>query len=634
MRSSRWFFAVAGLLLAGTLAAQTPPVTLPRKVVKLNSNALLDRSTWNSTRGNLQVVSPKEVAPPSAAGLHATPLLAYAAWAEMYGTPKVVHVMFSASTDGGFTWGKAKEVYKVRVTGSYDFENMIIGATGNQVYIGICSGTYNSSTGKTWPNDVFVVASPDEGKTWIGPTKVNTVTAGKGDADNLVMACTNGVAHIGYKFAHFTSGTHQGPNDYYYLAVNIKAGKINIVNAEKKINNPSAAPGKTPGVTSCNIDADGSLVTCVWADARVTGSNRGNLYVSVSKDGGKTFKETQLTHYNAATPRTDRYWDCNTAVSGKNIYIAYGGVYTIGGVGKWPNNTSFIFSNDMGSTFKGPIILNPGGKGFDADKPRIAADGDVVCVVWTDDRDGGSNKYNSVFAACDDQGGRGFLSKVTEIRLGTKALKTVRYDYNYKIAVNGRHIVIAGEEMKVSGGGEDAYLAMSDDGGKTFQKMRHATQIGGLFGGPKDVDDPRVSMSRNGDVFVYWADDRLGKNNIYLSGLKLPELTYLGGGKGFTIGHFTAAEEGNAAIILVTEAGTAPPLNLDSLGYIGFSMNFAIGTYTSVFATFTTAYVSVVNKGVAKFPYAPDGLGIFHAAALGLNTKTMRLTWFTDPVVY
>ncbi len=634
MRPNRWFLSAAGLLLACGLAAQTPPVTLPRKVVKLNGNAILDRSTWGSTRGNLQVVSPKEIAPPSAAGLHATPLLAYAAWAEMYGSPKKVHVLFSASTDGGFTWSKAKELYSVRVTGSYDFENMILGATGNQVYLALCSGTYNPSTGKTWPNDVFVLASPDEGKTWVGPTKVNTVTAGKGDADNLVMACSKGMAHIGYKFAHFTSGTTQGPNDYYYVGVELKAGKISVVNTEKKINNPSAAPGKTPYVNYCNISADGSLVACVWADGRVTGSKYGNLYVAVSKDGGKTFKETQLTHYDATTPRTDKYWDCCDVVTGKNIYIAYGGVYTIGGVGKWPNNTSFIFSNDMGTTFKGPVILNPKGKGFDTDKPILGADGDVVCVVWVDDRDGPGNKYNSVFAACDDQGGKGFLTKVTEIRLGTKNLKTVKYDTQYKVAVNGKHIVVAGEEMKVSGGGEDIYLAMSDDGGKTFAPMRHATQIGGLFGGPKDVDDPRVSMSRNGDVFVYWADDRLGKNNLYLSGLKLPELTYLGGGKGFTIGHFSAAEEGNAAIILVTEAGTAPPLNLDPLGYVGFSMNFAMGAYTPVFAMFTSAYVSVVNKGVANFPNAPDGLGIFHAAALGLDTKTMRLTWFTDPVVY
>jgi len=634
MRAKRWYLSL-GLVLAGTLAAQTPPVTLPRKVVKLNGNALLPRAFWTASQGNLQIVRPKEVLPASGQGLHATPLLAYAVWVEQYGTPLKAHVMFSVSTDGGFTWGKAKEIYtSTQIRKGYDFENMVAGATGHQVYVTLCTGTWNSTVGKAWPNDVYVMASPDEGKTWLGPVKVNTLTSGKGDADTAVMACSAGKAHIGYKFAHFTSGTTQGNNDYYYAGVEIKNGNINIFSTEKKINAPSLAPGKVPYVNYCNISADGSLVSCVWSDGRVSGSKYGNLYVAVSKDGGMTFKETQLTHYDATTPRTDKYWECTTVVSGKNIYIAYGGVYTIGGVAKWPNNTSFVFSNDMGTTFQGPVILNPKGKGFDTDSPKLAADGDLVCVTWVDDRDGPSNKYNSAFCACDDQGGKGFLTKVTEIRLGTTQLKTVKYDGNMQIAVKGKQIVISGEEMKTSGGGEDCYVVISDDGGKTFHKVRHVTKIGGLFGGTKDVDDPRVTLTGNGDVIYYWADNRSGVNDIYVSGFKLPELTYLGGGQGFKITHFTAAEEGQAAIILVTEAGTAPPLNLDGLGYVGFSMNFAVGTYTPIFAMFTSAYVSVVKNGVALFPNAPNGLGIFHAAALGIDAKTMRLTWFTDPVTY
>ncbi len=615
-------------LLGGIPArAQTPKVVFPRKVYKVNKGSIRGYTTVRSSQGNMQVACPKETAGPSAPGLHATPVLAYAAWIEQYGGK--AHLLFSRSTDGGFTWSPSKEIWNVQVSGTWDFENMILGATFNQVYIGLCTGKWDPVKQTAWPNDIYVMASPDEGKTWLGPTLVNTKTAGTNfDCDGLRMACTYGKAHLAYYVAAIAGGS-QKPNDAYYTAVEIKNGKISTFQPERKINNPSAAPG-TAAIHYLTIDAMGPLVAIAYADSRVSGSNQGNLYISVSRDMGRTFKETQITKYSASSPRSDKYWESEVAVSGTNIYLVWGGVYG----GAWPNNTSFVFSNDMGQTFKGPVILNPGGKGFDTDSPHVAADGKVVCVTWVDDRDGLGNKANMLYAACDQNGGLGFLKKVTEIRLGNPKPAVEPIDGTENAVVRGNRIVVMHEVRKVAGGGEDVQYNVSTDGGKTFFPRRMGTKMGGLFGGSADVDDPRVAMTLNGDVIAFWADDRMSANDLYISGLKLPELTYYGGGKGFGIQYFTATQENNLALILVTEKGTSPPLNLDGLGYTGFSINFVIGQYTPIFAGFTGAYLAVVKNGKALFPNAPDGLGIFNAISLGINPNTLRLTWFTDPVLY
>ncbi len=618
------------LLGAGAAWAQTPPVAFPRKTVKLNQSSILGRTAFGVTsQGNLMIACPKEKAAPSAPGLHATPLLAYAAWVEEYGGKE--HILFSRSTDGGFTWSKPKMIYSAQFrTGSsrWDFENIMVGATFNQVYIGICMGTWDNTAKKAWPNDVFVMASADEGTTWIGPKLVNTQTAGTGyDADRMVMAVSYGTAHLAYKVAKITNGS-QGLNDIYYTAVGLRNGKITILQPEKRLNNLGNPVG-TANVGYVTIGADGPLVAVAYNDARVAGSNRGNLYITVSRDMGRNFKEIQLTNYTKTNPRTDSYWEPALAVTKTNVYLAYGGV--VGG--KWPNNTSFFFSNDLGQTFKGPVLLSVGAKSFDVDGPHIAADGNVVCVAWVDDRDGQGNKANMLYCAVDDKGGKGFLTKVNEIRLGNTKPGVERLDSSFNIAVQGKRIVVMHEVAKASGGGEDIQYNISNDAGKTFVKYA-GTHMGGVYGGTNDVDDPRVAMTLNGDVIAYWADDRMSANDLYVSGLKLPELTYLGGGKGFTIGNFTAAEEGNIALILVTEAGTSPPLNLDGLGYTGFSINFVVGKYTGIFAGFTGAYLSVVKNGKALFPAAPNGLGIFNAVALGIDPTSLRFTWFTDPVVY
>ena len=627
MRRTLWIFLLP-FLTGSFLEAQSQPIAFPRNVFKLNKSSILGRRSAGSrysSQGNLQVACPEETAGPSAPGLHATPLLAYASWVEKYGGK--AHVLFSRSTDGGFTWSPAREIVSYKVSGSWDFENMVLGATFNQVYVGIAAGKWDPTASKAWPNHVYVLASPDEGKTWIGPTLVNTKTGGNYDVDDLHMVCTFGTAHLFYKVAAIVNGSQQ-PNDVYYTSVGIKSGKITTIQPEKRINNPGA-PAGSAGVGYVSVDAEGPLVACAYNDARVSGSNKGNLYVSISRDMGRTFQETRLTNYSSSAPRSDSYWEPSVAVTRTNVFIAFGG--TTGGA--WPNNASLFFSNDMGRNFKGPVLLSVGAKGFDVDRPQVAAEGNLVCVAWVDDRDGKGNSANMLYCAVDDKAGNGFLKKVNEIRLGNPQAAVEGIDYTFDLLVRGKRIVIAHEVRKASGGGEDVEYNVSDDGGKTFGRFP-GTRIGGLFGGTNDVDDPRMYMTLNGDVIVYWADDRMSANDLYVSGLKLPELTYLGGGKGFTVGHLTPVLEGNVALILVTEAGTSPPLNLDGLGYTGFSINFVVGKYTPVFAGFTGAYLSVVKNGKALFPAAPNGLGIFNAVALGIDPSSLRFTWFTDPVVY
>jgi hypothetical protein len=194
---------------------------------------------------------------------------------------------------------------------------------------------------------------------------------------------------------------------------------------------------------------------------------------------------------------------------------------------------------------------------------------------------------------------------------------------------------------------EDHALAVSQDGGKTFSPLLWVTQIGWHFNqGLGDVDAEgrgrsRIVMTPNRDIMCAWPDNRAYATNeineAFAGGLKLPDLGWRGAGQGgFEIEWLTASHAGQVALILVTEAGTAPVL---PLGNMGFQLNFAIGQYTfPILGAGAAVFLATVGPtGQTTFPNAPaipPTTLTFHALGLGIDPTGLTYAWFTDPVRY
>ncbi len=609
------------LFLGATVCAQ-----LPRKEIRVNSTSLRSRAvTRHMSVGQALVFSPRELAPASGPGLHPTAVLVYAIWVEK-AQPGYL-VKFTRSVDGGFTWGLPKTIFKQNGGGAWDFEQLAAGATYNQVFVVMSTGT---STG--WPNEIYAMASADEGNTWTKPTIINTTTKGQGDADAIRMAVSERKAHVVYEYS---VKNNTAPEDIYYVGLELKQGKLNVFKSETRVS--TGTKPATNDVNDPRVAAFGPFVAVAWTDDRV-GQTR-NLYVAVSRAFGTDFgtstaKETQITNYTSSNPRSDGWWTPDITIYPPNIYIVWGDCTA------WPNNVAFSFSNDLGKTFSKPIIINKGGKAksADADDPVVYAFKNRVLVAWHDDRDNpGKNQGNAAFVAVDNRGGKDFQSgNYKEVRLDAKPTGSgpvVRTERPLA-AMLGDRIIVVYEKAKYNpnvGMDEDLSYVISDDGGKTWSQPIYGTKRGSMFNNTIDVDNPIINVTLNGDITIAWADNRRSSGDLFIGGLKFPLITYIGNNKGFKITHFDTSNVGDLAVILVTDAGTKPPLILDNMG---FQLNFQIGSVTASLLLYDFFYSSVGTNLVADFPRIPNGLGIFHAIGLGINPITASFSWFTDPVLF
>jgi hypothetical protein len=130
-----------------------------------------------------------------------------------------------------------------------------------------------------------------------------------------------------------------------------------IVVAENAIQSAAAQdtrPGKSPRILAtiraAPIATSGSNVFMAWAN---NDTGHWNVFFAKSTDSGKTLKIMMLS-----APNKGNVVDQNTeiAASGSNVYVTW-----------WTNKTGVLMplfraSNDAGSTFAEPIMLNSTGQ--------------------------------------------------------------------------------------------------------------------------------------------------------------------------------------------------------------------------------------------------------------------------------
>lgn len=639
--------SLLALACSSALLAQYPQSsTLPRGDVRLNSN-LLDNTIIGY--GHWRTASPKEVLPAGPAGTVATANVAYVTWAETNLSGQVT-VRFARSTNGGFSWLPAQTLYTVQAGEVIDGAETRLLAMGHQVFLVFASNGHTLVAGQ---QAVFAMASGDQGQTWTAPTLLSTqslTTLRDVDEVNAVLSqnLPGSPASLNVVYESDYNVPASGIEDLYFVQAELSGGALVLTVPDQRINLAVAPRGSDVNFTS--IAADGPVVHIAWTDNRSGGgSNRYDYFSLTSRANGTDFATTtEYRHTTFAAPLT---WAAprrpQVAVDLPHVYTFM--EHSVNG----KDDVWMDWSNDLGLTFAiTGVAINTATLGAlgDIDDMLVVADEGRVAVLYVDDRLNGANNNDNnqaIVSVSYNAGGDFLLGTHVERPLSLKDPNPI-----FGIQMVGDMIAVLYETNCVlasGSGAEDLTLSLSADGGVTWTH-RDVTSYGGcgLFPSGVDVDDPRLTLTRNGDAIVTWIDDRTltgsgggnTVNNQWVTSIHYPELVdQTATFQGVTYQNDSPLAAGNTCILLFSLSGTATQIPIDSLG-TNLNIGFDVLTDASIAVGFSgpipTVNLDLVGaNGGVTFPFLPNltqliGLPVW---AVGLTiTPQATAGRFTDPI--
>jgi hypothetical protein len=636
------------LALASVLAAQYPvSSTLPRGEVRLNS-AVLNNNTIGY--GHWRTAAPKERIAAGPAGTVPTANVAYVTWAEA-NTAGAVELKFARSVNGGYSWPQAQTIHTVLAGEAIDGAETRLLAAGHEVFLVFASNRHTLVAGQ---QAVFALGSADQGQTWSGPLLLSAQsTSVLRDVDEVSAALSNNVlggpASLNVVYESDYNVPASGIEDLYFAQAGFVGGVLTVTVPDQRIN--LAVPPRGSDVNFTSIAADGPVVHIAWTDNRAAGgTSRYDYFSLTSRANGTDFATTTEFRHTAfpapltwAAPRRPQ-----VAVDLPHVYTFM--EHALAG----QDDVYMDWSNDLGLTFGVTgVRINTATLGAlgDVDDMRVVADNGRVAVLYVDDRlSNGSNNndLNQAIVSVSNNAGADFqLGLHVERPLGPKDPNPI-----FGIEMRGDMIAVLYETSCVAqtaSGAEDFALSLSSDGGVTWT-TKDVTSYGGCgtFPSGVDVDDPRLSLTANGDAIVIWIDDRtiLGSgggntvNNQWVTSIHYPQLidntaTF----QGVRYEGDSPAAAGDTCIVLLSFVGPGQQIVLDNLGS-NINMGFDPFTDASVNIAFagpapTINLASVGANGAVDFPFFPNvtnllGLPIWGA---GLTITPQGLAGrFTDPI--
>ena len=627
--------------------APTPRLLLPALLILsatpatgqiLRGEARLAATT--TCRGQA-IAAPRERLPAAGPGTVATARLVVTAWIERPTTTNRDEIRLARSLDGGWSWQPAAVIYTAAVgerlasTTNDGLNGVRLACSGHTVFVAYTSDKAVAAD----QENVYALASPDQGQTWSAELLVNTTTANQGrDADELVIAADSlGNCHFAYEHDLLVN------EDVFYASARLTGTSLTLVTPETRLNK-GVAPG-VADVDTCDIAVESPVVAVTWRDDRqAAGANQ--VFVIVSTNNGNDFGSPavteQLISRNGAigAPRRSQ-----VAVAGANVYVAWEDSRTNTATGPGFDEVYCAVSNNAGGNWAEYRVNDSPLDSGDVDNVVVAARGSTVVLAWEDERNAvpfGLADYNwgdDIYVVVDRQAGAGLAAGIANVRLDVNSPTNGRSRSEQpQIAMADHYVAVTWEESWNNGGAvtltnEDVCLSVSRDDGLSWDGMRFMTERGSAFFTPgTDINDPRVVLTRNHDLVIAQLDADLGGRSHKVHAVKLPELrTRFLGAATLEVSNCRDTDAGNLALVLVTNSTSLAPLPLDGLG---FEPYFAFTNVT--FILFNTGfYFSFVDTaGRATFPLAPDGGGAFTAVAIGLDPVTLQFTWFSDPARY
>ncbi|MEW5978163.1 MAG: sialidase family protein [Acidobacteriota bacterium] len=204
---------------------------------------------------------------------------------------------------------------------------------------------------------------------------------------------------------------------------------------------------------SPQVASSGANVYLVWQETIVTdGVSNREVFFARSLDGGKTFQTAQnLSNMPGFS------FGPQVAASGEDVYVL------------WSEATAdyLVHSSDSGETF-GPALNLTSSFGFFANfEAALSASGSSVFVVGRQSVAG----YGDIFVAKSTNKGATFDAPINVSN--TNGVNSVKP----RIAASGSSIYVVWQETPV--GGMDVYYARSLDGGATFEAPANVTPLAG-----------------------------------------------------------------------------------------------------------------------------------------------------------
>ncbi|HYV52805.1 MAG TPA: trypsin-like peptidase domain-containing protein, partial [Candidatus Eisenbacteria bacterium] len=265
------------------------------------------------------------------------------------------------------------------------------------------------------------------------------------------------------------------------------------------------------------------------------------------------------------------------AASGNNVYAVWEESHD--GI----NRIIFAKSTNQGNTFSKPANLTSGIR-VDSETPSIAAFGNIVYVVWSDNLPG---NYNIFFIKSID-GGNNF-SKPLNLS------NDPGLSYQPRIVTDGKNGVYV-VWTDNSPGNYDILFTKSSDGGDSFDKPIILSNLKGVS------NFPNIAASGNDTVYVVWSH----KNNTDFDPSNTENQTQT-----YNVFFTKSIDRGNSFSKPInlsddTANSQSPALAISEMGtvYVVWSDN-SIGTYETFFTKsldrgHTFSKVSVISSNLAR----------------------------------
>jgi hypothetical protein len=229
--------------------------------------------------------------------------------------------------------------------------------------------------------------------------------------------------------------------------------------------------------------------------AQWTEEDQSDIFIISSEDDGKTFN----------TPKkVNKSKDIH---SPEMLLADDGSVHAV-----WAEKNSKImhaFKYPDGDSFTDPVAVNDSDPAFSVDEPHIAIIQSKIHVVY---REWNETKHMIRYARSDDKG----LSFLKSIRIDGGPDSLVRKQPEIAVSADGIIFAVWVDYKEPEGFSSkfpEILFARSPDGGNTFGAGKILNDD--AFDKDFDHENPQITVSAQGNVFVFWADSRNGKYDIY-----------------------------------------------------------------------------------------------------------------------
>ena len=254
----------------------------------------------------------------------------------------------------------------------------------------------------------------------------------------------------------------------------------------------------------------GDNVYVTWTEDKNAGTNERDAFISVSNDNGTSFKTKSLSKSDPNGATTAGRIS-NPVVSGDNVYVTWPEEGENANIEEDLDNLFVAVSNDTGKTFKtkslsipdpnGPTkVVNIGNLGL---HPVVS--GNSVYLTWLEEEEAGSIDRYDAFIAVSNNTGQTF--NTTRLSIPDPNGPTPA-DHITNPVVSGDNVYTTWiERTNATISNEDAFIAVSNDTGKTFKT--ESLSIPDPNGTTNIDDDVEINapIISGSNVYVTWNEE-------------------------------------------------------------------------------------------------------------------------------